>query len=100
MYATYIMRRTQIYLEPRQASRLADRAAAQGVTSSHLIREAVDAYLADSDTESAEIAHQKAAFRAAFGSIRRLPPGDEYVEAIRAADDERQRHLDERWSRD
>ncbi len=39
MYDPYIMRRTQIYLEPEQSEELARRADVRGVTSSHLIRE-------------------------------------------------------------
>lgn len=46
MYAAYIVRRTQIYLDDAQDRALAARAAASGTTKSAVIRHAVDAYLA------------------------------------------------------
>lgn len=46
MYDTYIVRRTQIYLDDAQDRALAARAAASGTTKSAVIRHAVDAYLA------------------------------------------------------
>jgi len=42
MYSTYIVRRTQIYLDEAQATALASRARRRGVTASHVIREAID----------------------------------------------------------
>ncbi len=46
MYSAYIVRRTQIYLEDDQAKAMASRARRRGVTASHVIREAIDDYLA------------------------------------------------------
>jgi predicted transcriptional regulator len=43
---TYIVKRTQIYLDDEQEARLDRRARATGVTRSALIRAAVDAFLA------------------------------------------------------
>jgi predicted transcriptional regulator len=95
MYDTYIMRRTQIYLDDDQNARLDRRAAAANVTKSHLIREAVASYLAASDDDA-----DAAAFRAAVDALRARPTsledGASYVERIRAADAERQRDLEER----
>ena len=42
VYDSYIVKRTQIYLDDRQDDDLARRAAAEGVTKSALIRRAVD----------------------------------------------------------
>ena len=97
MYVTYIMRRTQIYLDDGQADELARRSDARGVTNSHLIREAVARYLSDDDDEATELARQRSALREAFGSITRLPDGASYVEEHRQADHQRQVHLEERW---
>jgi metal-responsive CopG/Arc/MetJ family transcriptional regulator len=48
MYTYIAMDRTQIYLDAAQTRELDRRAKAQGTTRSHLIREAVEAYLAPS----------------------------------------------------
>jgi predicted DNA-binding protein len=95
MYDTYIMKRTQIYLEADQDRRLATRATASGVTKSTLIREAIETYLAipgDAD--------KLAQFRAAVDAVAKAPlplqDGETYVETIRAADIARQAELDER----
>jgi predicted DNA-binding protein len=94
MYDTYIMKRTQIYLEADQDRRLATRASAAGVTKSTLIREAVEAYLATPDA-----ADQLAQFRAAVDAVAAapasFPDGASYVEELRAADAVRQAELDE-----
>ena len=50
MYDSYIVKRTQIYLDDRQDDDLARRAVAEGLTKSALIRRAVDEYL-DSDAD-------------------------------------------------
>lgn len=97
MYAVYIVRRTQIYLDPAQSSALARRAAARGVTSSHLIREAVTLYLAGPEDDAAILAAQRAAVLDAAGTVTRLPPGSEHVERLRTADRSRQVALEERW---
>jgi predicted DNA-binding protein len=95
MYDTYIMKRTQIYLEADQDHRLARRATSNGVTKSTLIREAIETYLAGPDD-----ADQLAQFRKAIDAVAdaplQLPDGATYVETIRAADMARQAELDER----
>ena len=95
MYNSYIMKRTQIYLEVDQDRRLGTRAAAGGVTKSTLIREAVEAYLAKPD-DADELAQFRAALDAVAAAPARLTDGATYVEAIRAGDAERQAELDER----
>jgi len=99
MYDSYIVKRTQIYLDAEQRELLARRARSSGVTSSHLIREAVEAYLADPGDEMIELARQRQALDDAFvfPPIARLPEGTAYVAAIRAADATRADKLDERW---
>lgn len=97
MYDSYIMRRTQIYLEPEQSTELARRADVRGVTSSHLIREAIAQYLADPTDEAGELAAQRSALLAAAGTVPRLEPGTEAVERLREADRMRDRDLEERW---
>jgi predicted DNA-binding protein len=97
MYALYIVKRTQIYIDDAQDRRLAERAATTGATKSKLIREAIDAYLDGGEGEEARLARFRAAARAAAGSAPYLPPGREYVEALREADAERQRELERRW---
>jgi predicted DNA-binding protein len=95
MYNTYIMKRTQIYLEADQDRRIAIRATASGVTKSTLIREAIESYLASPD-QADQLAQFRAALDAAADTPARLPAGAPYVESIRAADIERQAELDER----
>jgi hypothetical protein len=91
------MRRTQIYLEEQQAGALARRARARGVTASHVIREAIDEYLAQPEDESArELARFRAALDVSFGSAPRLVPGAAYTRRLRRADAERARRLDAR----
>ena len=97
MYDPYIVKRTQIYLEESQATRLARRANAAGVTTSRLIREAISEYLADDEGSASEVERQRRALDEAFGSIPRLPEGKVYVESIRADEAERERELEERW---
>ncbi len=96
MYALYIVKRTQIYLDDGQDTALSRRAGAAGVTKSKLIREAIDAYLAGPGDEHARLA----AFRAALDEAARRPlhleAGAEFVERIRAADLRRQRELERR----
>ena len=97
MYTSYIVKRTQIYLEEDQVRALARRSDARGVTSSHLIREAIDHYLAGPEDEAAELARQRAALRDAFGSMPRLPQGSAYVDEVRRSEQERAKRLEERW---
>lgn len=96
VYTSYIVKRTQIYLDETQERRLAGRASAAGVTKSRLIREAVDAYLDGPEDQ----ARQLEAFRAAVQELAKdpldLPDGRTYVEQLRAADVRRQQELDRR----
>jgi Arc/MetJ-type ribon-helix-helix transcriptional regulator len=97
MYDAYIVKRTQIYLDETQAAELAHRSIARGVTASHMIREAVELYLADADDEAAELARQRSALRDAYGAIPRLPEGVTYVDEVRQGDRARDERLEERW---
>jgi|GEM_PF-627901 len=100
MYDTYIMRRTQIYLDETQATELADRARRIGTTSSHIIREAIVEYLAaaDRDDDSIVLARQRAALDAAFGTMTRVPDSETYLADIRRGEVERQAMLEEHWA--
>jgi len=82
MYVYIAMERTQIYLTETQTHELDKRARQQGTTRSHLIREAVETYLApDWDPE---------AFKAALGRFAGIWADrddlDEIHETMRAAD--------------
>ena len=59
MYNTYIMKRTQIYLDDEHDRRLSERADAAGTTKSALIREAIDAYLAEPASGAAWLARSR-----------------------------------------
>lgn len=97
MYKTYIVRRTQIYLEDDQDTRLSRRAAGTGVTKSTLIREAIDAYLDSPSDESTRLARFRAALDDVVASpADSLPDGRAYVESIRAADVRRQDAIERR----
>jgi len=73
---TYIMRRTQIYLDDDQDRRLAARARADGTTKSALIRAAIDQFLARRSRRADLQAH----LDATFGSLRgiEVPSRDEW----------------------
>ena len=89
------MRRTQIFLEDDQTARLDERAGAEGVTRSTLIRRAVDEYLTRDDRDpEAWRARWKDALRHTAGTARDLPDGAGYVEGLRTADAERLRELE------
>jgi predicted DNA-binding protein len=94
MYATYIARRTQIYLDEDQDRRLAERARQVGRTKSALIREAIDAYLSPADGADGALAALRAAVADAAGAAPYLPAGSEYVEVLRAAEHERERAIE------
>jgi predicted DNA-binding protein len=96
MYTTYIVRRTQIYLDDEQERRLARRARAEGVTKSRLIRRAIDAFLDAPEDGPSRLARFRVAVEAVSGSVPRLPPGRDYVEQLRAGDAARQQALDRR----
>ena len=96
MYDTYIMRRTQIYLDPDQSAALAERAGRSGTTSSHLIREAVTEYLtATEHDDQIVLARQRAAIEAGFGTLPRMPDAATYLARVRVGEDERRAVLDE-----
>jgi len=94
MYDSYIMHRTQIYLDERQEATLARRAAAAGVSKSTLIRAAIDAYLEEDD--AAKLEGFRAAVAAASGVAPDLPPGVDYVRALRSGDLARHERLEAR----
>lgn len=96
MYHLYIMHRTQIYLDERQEHALAERAERVGRTKSALIRDAIDRYLEPQSGERAALARLRAAVADARGCASHLPSGERYVDALRDADRERGRELDER----
>jgi predicted transcriptional regulator len=84
------MRRTQIYLDHEQATRLDERAAAEGTSRSTVIRRAVDDYLAKEDQDSAAWQAQwREALEGSAGVAPYLGDGSEYVEEVRRADAER-----------
>jgi predicted DNA-binding protein len=97
MYDTYIVKRTQIYLDEDQAARLARRAQAQGSTVSSVIREAIEAYLSDPDDSQNELARQRQALQDGFAAVPRLPEGSAYVDELRKADTERERDQEDLW---
>ncbi len=85
MYTYIVMERTQIYLSESQTRELDRRARAEGTTRSHLVREAIEKYLApDRDPE---------AFKAALDGIAGMWADrddiDEIQEDLRRADHRR-----------
>jgi Arc/MetJ-type ribon-helix-helix transcriptional regulator len=93
------MKRTQIYLEGEQATEVARRARRKGVTSSHVIREAINDYLAQPEDETDRLARFRAALDEAFGVAPDLPSGADYVDELRRTDERRQSELEHRWRR-
>lgn len=98
MYTSYIVKRTQIYLDERQAAELGRRAAVRGTTASKMIREAIDQYLAGPDEEADRLARFGAALDATFGAAPYLEAGAAYVDRLRHADLERDAEVGERRS--
>ena len=96
MYISYIVKRTQIYLEADQDRRLSARARAAGTTKSNVIREAIESYLSTPDEEAARLEAFRAAVEASAKSPVDVPDGRSYVEALRAADREREEELERR----
>ena len=96
MYHSYIVKRTQIYLDERQSDELVRRAAARGTTASKMIREAIDQYLAEPEDQATRLARYRAAVQASFGIAPHLPDGATYVDDLRRADQVRDRELEER----
>jgi len=96
MYAPYIMKRTQIYIDDDQDAKLGRRASASGVTKSALIREAIDTYLESPADEGQRLARFRSALAEVAGSPLEIPDGRTYVEDLRAGDLRRQAELDRR----
>ncbi len=100
MYDTYIVKRTQIYLDPAQAAALAARARRAGTTSSQLIREAVADYLSSSEADDqVRLARQRAAIEAVAGSMPDLPDAVTVLGAVRAGEAARRKALDDHQRR-
>jgi hypothetical protein len=93
MYPAYIVKRTQIYLSEDQDELLEARAQASGTTKSAVIRRAIDSYLGIDDGDADRMAAFREAVRAAAGIAPYLPPGDEYVEALRSEDADRRAEM-------
>lgn len=96
MYTAYIMKRTQIYLDERQADELRRRGTVRGTTASKMIREAIDQYLAEPDDAAERLARYRAALDDSFGIASHLPDGASYVDQLRGADRARQKELEQR----
>ena len=96
VYDTYIVKRTQIYLEDRQDDDLARRAAAEGLTKSALIRRAVDEYLHNDADDELRLARFRAAVDAVAGAAPDLPQGSVYVDRLRVLDASRQEEIERR----
>lgn len=81
------MRRTQIYLDDDQASRLDERASANGITRSRVIRIAIDEYLTQDERDTAAWRSRwQEAVQETAGTAPGLAAGAEYVENLRASD--------------
>jgi predicted transcriptional regulator len=93
MYDLYIVRRTQIYIDESQGERLASIAKRSGTTMSGVIRAAIDAYLERESSEDARLVRFRAAVAETAGIAPGLPPGEEYVDAIRPDYADRAREL-------
>ncbi len=96
MYVTYIMKRTQIYLDLEQDRRLARRATAAGTTKSNLIREAIESYLSSADDDASRLKQFQSALDALERAPVKLETGRDYVERMRAADEERREESERR----
>ena len=94
MYDSYIVKRTQIYLDDAQDDELARRATAEGLTKSALIRRAIDRYLNGGGDADVQLGRFQAAVEAVAGIAPDLPPGSVYVERLRAYDLRRQEEID------
>lgn len=93
---SYIVKRTQIYLDETQDGELSRRARARGCTKSALIRDAIDHMLEEPDDASLRLAKFKAALHRAAGIAPYLPDGATYVDEIRSSDAERAAELERR----
>ena len=81
MYISYIMKRTQIYLDQRQIARLRAAARASQRTVSDIVREAIDQRLAHPDEPEFESALRNVA--GIWSDRDDLGPTAEYVRKIR-----------------
>ena len=95
MYDSYIMKRTQIYLDEHQNERLAHRARSAGTTKSTVIREAIEEYLAKPD-EDARFSELRAVLDELARKPLPLPDGAAYVDALRQADATRDAEIESR----
>jgi len=94
MYVSYIMKRTQIYLESDQDRRLSARARAAGSTKSTLIREAIETYLSASEDDASRLSEFHAALDAMVVSPIDLPDGRTFVDELRRADRAREEDIE------
>lgn len=94
VYITYIMQRTQIYIDPGQAALLDKRAKASSTTRSALIRTAIEQYL-ERDVGEIRLGQFRAELDRSFGIAPYIPA--DYVDRLRANDRHRQEDLGERW---
>ncbi|TAL41796.1 MAG: ribbon-helix-helix protein, CopG family [Salinibacterium sp.] len=84
------MKRTQIYLDEQQHERLSAEAARRGVTSSAVIRDAIDRYLRQEENPLAQLNELKTLGRLlAQTPEAEGPSGAEVVEELRRASAER-----------
>ena len=95
MYDSYIMKRTQIYLDEHQDEQLAHRARSAGITKSTVIREAIEEYLAKPD-EDARFAELRAVLDELARKPLALPEGAAYVDALRQSDASRDGEIESR----
>jgi hypothetical protein len=97
MYDSYIMRRTQIYLDEKQHQRLTERAHQTGQSMSALIRKAIDRDLDGDSDEGAKLQRFREAVRAAAGCAPYLEDGATYVAKLREVGRQRAEELERRW---
>ena len=90
------MKRTQIYLDVEQDRRLARHAMTTGSTKSTLIREAIESYLTDAESDAGRLARFRAALDVAERAPASVEDGRAYLERIRAADEARQEDIERR----
>jgi Arc/MetJ-type ribon-helix-helix transcriptional regulator len=94
-----VMERTQIYLTEQQQLELARRVVATGKTKSELIREALDAYLTEPESNEEWRRKWLEALDEVAGIAPYLPDGATYVDELRQADLRREAELEERRRR-
>ncbi len=85
MYATYTMKRYQIYLDEGQHDELARRAERNGTSVSSVIRHALETELAQPDGDE-RLAAWRQAVAGTAGSAAYLPDGREYLDQMRSAE--------------